>query len=93
MTKSGNGFGSVNYDIVILDTGIHNNQNLNIFRQKDFTGNLYIATDQNGHRTHVAGTADAKDDTGEVIGVALDNKNPFVSFFSSQHYNSQKSFM
>jgi len=84
-TKSGNGFGSVNDDIAILDTEIHNNQNLNIFRQKDFTGNLYLATDKNGRGTHVAGTADAKDDTGEIVGVALDNKNPFVSFFSSQH--------
>ena len=84
-TKSGNGFGSINDDIAILDTEIHNNQNLNIFRQKDFTGNLYLATDKNGHGTNVDGTADAKDDTGEVVGVALDNKNLFVSFFSSQH--------
>ena len=69
-TKSGDGFGSVNIDIAILDTGIYNHQDLNIFSKKDFTGTSYLANDGNGHGTHVAGTAAAKDDTVGVVGVA-----------------------
>jgi len=69
-TRSGDGFGSVNVDIAVLDTGIYNHQDLNIFSKKDFTGTSYLAADGNGHGTHVAGTAAAKDDTVGVVGVA-----------------------
>ncbi len=62
--------GWVNADIAILDTGIYNHQDLNIFRQNDFTGNSYLATDKNRHGTHVAGSAAAKDNTVGVVGVA-----------------------
>ena len=72
-TKSGNGFGTVNVDIAVLDTGIYNHQDLNIFINKDFTRSSYLATDKNGHGTHVAGTAAAKDDTIVVVGYHMEH--------------------
>ena len=68
-TKSGNGFGTVNVGIAVIDTGIYNHQDLNIFINKHFTRSSYLATDKNGHGTHLAGTAAAKDDTIGVVGV------------------------
>lgn len=68
---SGSGAGSVNADIAIIDSGIYNNHpDLNIFNKKDFTGTSTTAQDANGHGTHIAGTAAAKDNSGGVVGVA-----------------------
>jgi len=68
-TKSGDGTGSVNADIAILDTGIYPHSDLNVYVKKDFI-TRYFPTDRNGHGTHVAGIAAAKDNSDGVVGVA-----------------------
>ena len=68
-TASGDGTGSVNADIAILDTGIDSNHpDLNVVGGVNCTGTSY--EDGNGHGTHVAGTAAAKDNSDGVVGVA-----------------------
>jgi subtilisin len=70
-TKSGDGSGSVNTDIAILDTGIDlAHTDLSIYRKKTFVVGTSSANDDNGHGTHVAGIAAAKDNTVGVVGVA-----------------------
>lgn len=70
-TRSGDGRTAVDVDIAIIDTGIDP-------KQKDLTvaggvncvpGGLSSA-DLNGHGTHVAGTAAARDNNSGVVGVA-----------------------
>ncbi|HEV3364805.1 MAG TPA: S8 family serine peptidase, partial [Acidimicrobiia bacterium] len=69
-TISGDGAGAVGVDIAILDTGIDlDHPDLNV------VGGVNCSTgstsdDGNGHGTHVAGTAAAKDDGVGVVGVA-----------------------
>jgi subtilisin family serine protease len=61
----------VDADIAILDTGISlNHQDLNVYRQQTFVANTTTADDDNGHGTHVAGIAAAKDNSIGVVGVA-----------------------
>jgi subtilisin family serine protease len=69
-TISGNGAGAVDVDIAILDTGIDlSHPDLNVVGGVNCsTGSSY--DDGNGHGTHVAGTAAAKDDSVGVVGVA-----------------------
>ena len=69
-TVSGNGSGAVDVDIAILDTGIDvDHPDLNVFDGVNCsTGDSY--DDRNGHGTHVAGTAAAKDNDTGVVGVA-----------------------
>jgi subtilisin family serine protease len=69
-TVSGNGSGSVNVDVAILDTGIQTNHpDLNVVGGKNCsTGSSYA--DGHGHGTHVSGTVAAKDDGNGVVGVA-----------------------
>jgi subtilisin len=70
-TKSGNGQGTVNADIAILDSGVDlDHPDLNIFRQRTFVSGTSSADDDNGHGTHVAGTAAAKDNSIGVVGTA-----------------------
>ena len=70
-TISGNGAGSVDGDIAILDTGIQlSHPDLNVYRQKTFVSGTSSANDDNGHGTHVAGIAAAKDNSIGVVGVA-----------------------
>lgn len=71
-TRSGNGVGTVNADIAILDSGIsYNHPDLNIYKRVDFTGGSSLfANDQHGHGSHVAGIAAAKDNSIGVVGVA-----------------------
>jgi subtilisin len=66
---SGNGSGSVNVDIAILDTGLDtSHSDLNVVGGVACNGSGY--QDRNGHGTHVAGIAAARDNGAGVVGVA-----------------------
>ncbi len=69
-TISGNGSGSVNVDVAVIDTGIDvDHPDLNVVGGKNCsTGGTY--DDGSGHGTHVAGIIAAKDDLNGVVGVA-----------------------
>jgi subtilisin family serine protease len=68
-TLAGNGSGAVtNVDIFIIDTGIGSHTDLNRVQHVNFTGDGNN-NDCNGHGTHVAGTAAARDNTSSVVGV------------------------
>lgn len=69
-TVSGNGSGSVNVAVAIIDTGINrSHSDLNVVGGKNCsTGKSY--EDGNGHGSHVAGTVAAKDNGLGVVGVA-----------------------
>ncbi|NOJ28827.1 MAG: peptidase S8 [Nitrososphaeraceae archaeon] len=70
-TKSGNGNGNVDVDIAILDTGVSlTHPDLNIYKQVTFVSGTTNANDDNGHGTHVAGIAAAKDNSQGSVGVA-----------------------
>ncbi|CAN5743149.1 hypothetical protein BH23THE1_BH23THE1_26550 [soil metagenome] len=70
-TRSGNGYGTVNADIAILDTGIDTrHSDLYVYHQKTFVSGTSSANDDNGHGTHVAGIAAAKDNSIGTVGVA-----------------------
>jgi subtilisin len=70
-TVSGDGAGSVNVDVAIIDTGIATHPDLNVVGGTNCVGGTSFA-DDHGHGTHVAGTAAARDDTEGVVGVAPD---------------------
>jgi subtilisin family serine protease len=69
-TVSGNGSGSVDVDVAVIDTGIDTTHpDLNVVGGKNCsTGRSY--NDGHGHGSHVAGTIAAKDDANGVVGVA-----------------------
>lgn len=70
-TNAGNGGGAVDEDIAILDTGIAKHPDLNIAGGRNCVGrDSSDYSDGNGHGTHVAGTAAAKDNDRGVVGVA-----------------------
>ena len=68
-TASGDGGGSVDVDIAIIDTGIDvDHPDLNVVGGRACNGSTF--DDQNGHGTHVAGIAAARDNGSGVVGVA-----------------------
>jgi subtilisin len=70
-TKSGDGGGTVNVDIAIMDTGIQlSHADLNVYREVTFVSGTSSGNDDNGHGTSVAGIAAAKDDSSGVVGIA-----------------------
>lgn len=70
-TTSGDGRGEVDADIAILDTGIDlTHPDLNVYVEKSFVPGTPSADDDNGHGTHVAGIAAAKDNSIGVVGIA-----------------------
>jgi subtilisin family serine protease len=70
-TKSGDGTGTVNVAVAVIDTGIKSNHpDLNVVGGKNCVLGGINYEDQNGHGTHVAGTVAAKDNTEGVVGVA-----------------------
>src|SRR5437016_11601855 len=61
----------VNADIAIIDTGIDlAHPDLNVYRNVTFVSGTTSGNDDNGHGTHVAGTAAALDNGIGVVGVA-----------------------
>jgi subtilisin len=69
-TASGNGSGSVDADVAIIDSGIATGHpDLNVVGGVNCVGGSSF-NDDNGHGTHVAGTVAARDNTAGVVGVA-----------------------
>jgi subtilisin len=68
-TRSGDGSGAVDVDIAIIDTGIASHPDLNVVGGVNCVGGSSF-NDDNGHGTHVAGIAAARDDAEGVVGVA-----------------------
>jgi subtilisin family serine protease len=69
-TLSGNGSGSVNVNVAVIDTGIDSSHpDLNVVGGKGCAPGVGT-TDGNGHGSHVSGTIAAKDDANGVVGVA-----------------------
>ncbi len=66
---SGDGSGSVNVDVFILDTGI-SNTDLNVVERIDFRDGFNNTRDFDGHGTHVAGIVGAVDDADGLVGLA-----------------------
>ncbi len=68
---AGNGQGSEDVDVAIIDTGISNHSDLTIAGGINCsTGPASKYNDGNGHGTHVAGTVAAKDNASGVVGMA-----------------------
>lgn len=68
---AGDGRGAVDVDIAVIDTGIDSrHRDLNVVGGVNCVPGNLSSNDLNGHGTHVAGTAAAKDNKIGVVGVA-----------------------
>jgi subtilisin len=66
-----NRIGAVDVDIAIIDTGIDlTHPDLNVYRDTSFVDGTNSGNDDDGHGTHVAGIAAAKDNNEGVVGIA-----------------------
>ncbi len=81
-TRSGDGTGSVSVPIAIIDTGSGPHPDLNVVGGTSCVGGN--DRDGNGHGTHVAGIAAAKDDGSGVVGMA-----PAAPIYSVRVLNSR----
>jgi subtilisin len=69
-TLSGNGSGSVNVNVAVVDTGIDSTHpDLNVVGGHGCAAGAGTL-DGNGHGSHVSGTIAAKDDANGVVGIA-----------------------
>jgi subtilisin family serine protease len=72
-TISGDGSGSVDVDVYVIDTGV-SNDDLNITEAIDFRDTLGTGivdpNDYDGHGTHVSGVIAASDNTIGLVGIA-----------------------
>jgi subtilisin family serine protease len=68
-TVAGNGAGTVDVDVAVIDTGSGPHPDLDVVGGVNCSSGSSYA-DGNGHGTHVAGTIGAKDDNAGVVGVA-----------------------
>jgi subtilisin family serine protease len=89
-TNAGNGSGSVDVDIAVLDTGIYKHPDLNVVGGKDCANTARSGpyNDISGHGTHVAGTAAALDNGIGVVGVAPGARLWAVKIFSDDQYGA-----
>ncbi len=84
-TQAGNGSGSVNVGVAVIDSGIASHTDLNVNGGYNCTGGRTTNyTDGNGHGSHVAGTIGAKDDSAGVVGAA-----PGTSLYAVKVLNNQ----
>ena len=67
--KSGDGTGTVDMDVFVIDTGV-SSSDINVVENIDFSGSDASAADSDGHGTHIAGVIGAFDDDRGIVGIA-----------------------